>query len=187
MPITLGNNSITGLEAGGLPAGSVAAADLSGALSLANTSFSAGRELNYAIVRNNVDTSTSSTSYVDINSANYTPVSSSSHVYVWIHFQLWNGSTGVMNGGDAFSQWQVFGGTYGSRFTFYTNERVAGNFLGQGSVRLHSHFNSMGRFENNDLNTKTIYIQGRYNNSQPSPLSWGHSIQVMYFIKEVLR
>ena len=187
MPVTLGSNTITGLAAGGLPTGSVATADLSGSLSLANTSFSAGRELNYAIVRNNTDVVINSASYTDVNSCTYTPVSTSSYVYVWVHFQLWQGSSSTMSSGDAHMQLQVQGGSFGSRTVFYTNDRVAGNFLGTGSQRLHSHFNSIGRFTNADTSAKTIYIQGRYTTTQSTGLSWGHGIQIMYFIKEVLR
>jgi hypothetical protein len=184
MPVTLGSNSITGLAAGGFPAGSIATDDLAG--SIPNTYFSAGRELNYAIVRNNIDTNINSTSFTDVNSTTYTPVSTSSYVYFWVHTQLWQGATSG-NGGDASMRLLVTGGSYGSATEFYINDRVAGNFQGSGSQRLHSHFNSMGRFTNSDTSTKTITIQGRYTGSQPAALSWGHGIQIMYFIKEVLR
>jgi hypothetical protein len=185
MTVTLGSNSITGLAAGGFPAGSIAEADLVG--SIPNSYFTAGRELNYTIVRNNTDTNINSTSFTDVNSTTYTPVSTSSYVYVWVHTQLWQGSSSTMSSGDAHMRLLVTGGSYGSATEFYINNRVAGNFLGEGSQRLHSHFNSIGRFTNSDTSTKTITIQGRYTTTQSSALSWGHGIQIMYFIKEVLR
>jgi hypothetical protein len=185
MPVTLGSNSISGLAAGGLPTGSVAAADLAG--SIPNTYFSAGRELNYAIVRSNTDTNINTTAFTDFNSTTYTPVSTSSYVYVWVHTQLWQGSSATMSSGDAHMRLLVTGGSYASATEFYINNRVAGNFAGTGSQRLHSHFNSVGRFTNSDTSTKTITMQGRYTTTQSTALSWGHGIQIMYFFKEVLR
>lgn len=96
MPITIdGSGTITGLSVGGLPNGTVTAADL--ASGAARSNFGAGAILQVVQTTKTDVFSSTSTSYVDITgmSASITPTSSSSRIAIFISFTA--GSTAVNN------------------------------------------------------------------------------------------
>lgn len=189
MPITVNGsaNTITGLAAGGLPSGSVAAADITNGV-IDYTKLVAGATIQHYYVKYTPSVIITSTSYIDVQSTTFTPRSSSSTIYVYFHANLWQNSQSVLNGADFTINLQVSGGSsYVSRTDFFNNPRVAGNFGGNGSLYLHSHFDHWASFTNSDTSTKTIYLQGAQNTSQTSGLDIGHSQEVSFFIKEVLR
>jgi hypothetical protein len=150
MPITLGDTTITGLGVGGLPAGTVTAASLASGAAAAN--FGAGALLNLAYNSRGANTAINTTEWTNVWSITYTPVSSSSYLYVWIHMNLWQ--TNQTGNGDAFLRLNVDG------TTVWQNDRVAGNFAYTGSTGLHSHFNSIAQYTNSNTSTKTLLLQG---------------------------
>lgn len=186
MAIVLGDTTITGLQSAGLPAGSVNLADFASG-SVTMPKFGAGIDLNTQYTKYFASTTINTTSWTDVNSVTYTPLSSSSYIDVWMHINLWMGNSGTQNSGDAYIRLQVVGGGFASRTTFFENDRIAGNFLGTGSSYLHSHFNSWSRFTNSDTTQKTIYMQGALATGQSTALDYGHGFDQSFFIREIAR
>lgn len=185
MAITIGNTNITGLSAGGLPNGIVTADDL--ATGISNAKLGPGLVINDAFgLYTGNGTAINSTTYTDVTSFTYTPLSSDSMIYVWYHFNTWWAGTSG-NSGDLFMRMQVEGGSYSSRTQFFENPRVIGNFSDTGSRYLHSHGSAVGRFQNNDTTTKTIHLQCRLTTTQPSSIFVGSDSggTRSYYIEEV--
>jgi hypothetical protein len=189
MSITIGSSTITGLATGGLTDGIVNSTTLaSGAVTAAK--MAPGYILNSTFIDSHSSgTAVNSTSDVDVTSVTYTPVSTSSTIFVWVHANMWYGSTNSANGGDAYGKLQVMGGSYASRTEFYTNGRWAGNYTGSGSKYKHTHFNSYGQFTNSDTSTKTIYLVGWLALTQPTPVYFGSDSggQLGFYIEEISR
>lgn len=189
MAITIGASTITGLATGGLTDSIVTSTTLaSGAVTAAK--MAPGYILNSTFIDNHGSgTAVNSTSDVDIISVTYTPVSTSSTIFVWVHANMWYGNQSSANGGDAYGRLQVIGGSYASRTDFYTNGRWAGNYNGAGSKYKHTHFNSYGQFTNSDASTKTIYLVGWLQSAQPSAVYFGSDGggQLGFYIEEISR
>lgn len=111
-----------------------------------------GALLNIGYNSRGANTAINTTTWTDVWSLSYTPVSSSSFLYIWMHMNFWQ--TNQTGNGDAFMRLLVQG------TEIWQNPRVAGNFSFSGSVGLHSHFNAMAQYTNSDTSAKTILIQG---------------------------
>lgn len=135
------------------------------------TSRTPGSLLNVAFNARAANTNINTTTWTDVWSITYTPVSDSSYLYIWIHMNLWRTET-TGGTGDAYMRLNIDGSTV------WQNDRIAGNFQFAGSAGLHSHYNSIGQYTNSNTNTKTLLLQGALayaSGSGANGLDYGHS------------
>jgi len=129
-----------------------------------------------------VDLGSTTTTYTDIKTfGTFTPKKSGSLVYVMLQVQTWWGSTSNGNNTDVLGRLQQ--NSSGSYATFYTNDRLAGNFL-YNQAFTHDTKHMIGTFTTSSTNSTSIKLQAMYSANNTAAFSFFHAGAGSYLIIE---